>query len=112
MEGKKPVIRQILASNLKKHRKSLGLSQEKLAEIAGLSWQTINSIECCRTWVSDLTLNSLADALKIETFQLLIPVENNEQKSISPDEALKKLLKLKRAYDDSFNELINMTRKG
>jgi len=111
MEGKKPVLRQILATNLKEHRKTLGLSQEKLAEMAGLSWQTINSIECHRTWVSDKTLENLADALRIETFQLLLPVKTAISKPISPNEAVKKLVKIKRAYDDSFNEIVNMTKK-
>lgn len=111
MEGKKPNLRHILSKNLKEHRKTLGLSQEKLAEMAGLSWQTINSIECHRTWVSDMSLESLADALKIEAFQLLLPMENSTQKPISTDDALKKLVKIKRAYDDSFNEIVNLSKK-
>ena len=63
MKGKKPDLRMILAANLKKQRKTLGLSQEKLAEMAGLSWQTVNSIEYHRTWVSDKAHETLADAL-------------------------------------------------
>jgi len=108
MKGKKPLLRRILAENLKEHRKTLGLSQEKLAEMAGLSWQTVNSIECHRTWVSDKTLENLADALKIESFQLLLPMEDANNKAISPDEAVKRLEKIKRAYDDSFNGIINL----
>jgi transcriptional regulator with XRE-family HTH domain len=99
-----------LAFNLKEQRKMLGLSQEKLAEIANLSWQTVNSIECHRTWVSDKTLENLADALKIESFQLLLPSENTQPKSISPDEAVKKLVKIKRSFDDSFNEIVNLIK--
>jgi transcriptional regulator with XRE-family HTH domain len=111
MEEKKTGLRRILAENLKEHRKALGLSQEKLAEIAGLSWQTVNSIECHRTWVSDKTLENLADALKIDTFQLLLPVEDIDNKIISSEEAVKKLVKLKRAFDDSFNQIVTLTRK-
>jgi transcriptional regulator with XRE-family HTH domain len=107
MEAKKPDLRRILAANLKEHRKILGLSQEKLAEMADLSWQTVNSIECQRTWVSDKTLENLAEALKIETFQLLLPMENAQPPVISPAEALRKLNKVKRAFDDSFNEILN-----
>ena len=99
-----------MAVNLKKQRKMLGLSQEKLAEIANLSWQTVNSIECHRTWVSDLTLENLADALKIESFQLLLPSENTLLKSINSDEAVKKLVKIKRSFDDSFNEIVNLIK--
>jgi transcriptional regulator with XRE-family HTH domain len=110
MEAKKPDLRRILAANLKEHRKILGLSQEKLAEMADLSWQTVNSIECQRTWVSDKTLENLAEALKIETFQLLLPMENAQSPVISPAEALRKLNKVKRAFDDSFNEILNSVK--
>jgi transcriptional regulator with XRE-family HTH domain len=111
MKGKKPLLRRILAENLKEHRKVLGLSQEKLAEMAGLSWQTVNSIECHRTWVSDKTLENLADALKIESFQLLLPMEDTNKKAISSDEAVKRLEKIKRAFDDSFNEIVKLIEK-
>jgi transcriptional regulator with XRE-family HTH domain len=88
----------------------LGLSQEKLAEMAGISWQTVNSIECHRAWVSDRTLENLADALKINSFQLLLPVENITPKVINAGEAVKRLVKMKRAFDDSFNEVVNSIR--
>jgi len=110
MKGKKTDLREILALNLKEQRKTLGLSQEKLAEIANISWQTVNSIECHRTWVSDKTLESLADALKIESFQLLLPSENTLLKSINSDDAIKKLVKIKRSFDDSFNKIVNLIK--
>jgi len=72
-------LREILSNNIKKERKKLGLTQEKLAEIAGLSSQTINDIEGCRMWVSDKTMSKLANVLHIEAYQLLI--------SENPDEA-------------------------
>jgi len=56
------------------------LSQEKLAELTGLSTQTISDIEGCRTWVSDKTLYKLSKALNIEIFQLLVP-KNEEKKT-------------------------------
>ena len=80
--------------------------------MAGLSWQTVNSIECQRTWVSETTLENLADALKIETFQLLLPIKGTTQSAISSDEAIKKLVKIKRAYDETFNEIVNLIQKG
>jgi len=113
MKGKDLVLRRVLATNLREHRKTLHLSQEKLAEITGLSWQTINSIECHRTWVSDKTLESLAGALKIEAFQLLIPaspVTDTGTKPMSADEAVRELLRIKRTYDESFNEIVNLTK--
>jgi transcriptional regulator with XRE-family HTH domain len=110
MKVKKSNLRQILAINLKTQRNILGLSQEKLAEMANLSWQTVNSIECQRTWVSDKTLENLAEALKIETFQLLLPLETAQSPAISSSEALRKLNKIKRAFDDSFNEILNSVK--
>ena len=66
-------LREILSLNIKKERKKLGLTQEKLAEIADLSSQTINDIEGCRMWVSDKTMSKLARVLHVEAYQLLIP---------------------------------------
>ena len=66
-------LREILSFNIKKERKKLGLTQEKLAEIAELSAQTINDIEGCRMWVSDKTITKLAKVLHVEVYQLLIP---------------------------------------
>jgi len=40
-------IRLVLSANLKKYRKNFAYSQEKLAEKAGLSAQTLNDIEGC-----------------------------------------------------------------
>jgi transcriptional regulator with XRE-family HTH domain len=100
-------LRGILAANLKEQRKILGVSQEKLAEITGLSWQTVNSIECQRTWVSDHTLETLAAAFNIESFQLLIPVEIRAALSSDVVESLQKLVTAKKTYDEMFNKAIH-----
>ena len=110
MQGNKSALRAILAANLKKHRKTLGLSQEKLAEMTNLSWQTINSIECHRTWVSDKTLESLADALRIDAYHLLLPIADTAPAAMSPNDAVKRLVKIKRSFDDSFSEIVNLIR--
>jgi transcriptional regulator with XRE-family HTH domain len=73
--------------------------------MANLSWQTVNSIECQRTWVSDNTLKALADAFKIETFQLLMPLETRAAISLNSADALRKLADAKKAYDKAFNEI-------
>jgi transcriptional regulator with XRE-family HTH domain len=73
MKERPEKIRQILAQNIKKRRESLGLTQERLAEISNLSVQTINTIEGCRMWVSDKSITRLAKALNIEIFQLFMP---------------------------------------
>jgi transcriptional regulator with XRE-family HTH domain len=73
MKKKLTNARKILSSNLKKHRKKLGFSQEKLAESAEISTMMVKDIEACRTWVSDKTLESIATALKTDIYCLLMP---------------------------------------
>jgi len=75
-------IRKLLSQNLKKHREKLGISQEKLAEIAGISTMMIKDIEGCRSWVSDKTLFRLGNALKTDIFRLFMP-ENIFNKEIN-----------------------------
>ena len=48
------------------------MTQEKLAEETGLSAQTINDIEGCRTWVSDKSLVKLAEVLRTTPAELLL----------------------------------------
>lgn len=105
MKKKRQDLRQILSANVKEQRQILEISQEKLAEMAGLSWQTVNSIECRRTWVSDNTLEALANVFKIETFQLLMPPETRAAISLNSTEALRRLAVAKKDYDDIVSEI-------
>ena len=73
MKAKPTRIRKTLSSNLKRYREKLGLSQEKLAENAEISTMMVKDIEGCRTWISEKTLESLSNALKIDIYQLLMP---------------------------------------
>ena len=98
-------LRQILAANIREQRKILGVSQEKLAEMSGLSWQTINSLECRRAWASDSTLEAIAKVFNIETFQLLMPPETRAAISVNSTAALRKLAQAKKAYDETFNNI-------
>jgi len=66
-------LRQILAQNIKTIRRSLHISQAKLAEHADISLSYLNNIERCETWVSDKTLKSLARTLNREAWELLSP---------------------------------------
>jgi DNA-binding XRE family transcriptional regulator len=72
-------LRKIMSANIKYYRGKMGLTQEKLAESIGVSDQTINDIEGCRTWVSDKTIVKLARSLKVEAFQLLFPQTEAEK---------------------------------
>lgn len=74
-------VRALLAANIKAGRNNLKYTQEKLAELAGLTTQTISDIEGCRTWVSDKTLLKLSQALNVAIFQLLIPEGDDDKKA-------------------------------
>ena len=65
-------LRENLSRNIKEKRKLHLFTQEKLAEETGLSAQTINDIEGCRTWVSDKSLVKLAEALHTTPAELLL----------------------------------------
>ena len=72
-------LRKVLSANIKHYRGKLGYTQEKLAETIGLSDQTINDIEGCRTWVSDKTVAKVARVLNIEVYQLFLPQTEAEK---------------------------------
>lgn len=85
-------LREYLSSNIKRYRKRLFLTQEKLAERTGLSAQTINDIEGCRTWVSDKSLIKIADSLRTTPAELLLPNQiENERETIAGDMEILKI---------------------
>ena len=86
-------VRKRLSANIKSGRERLGYTQEKFAEIADLSTQTISDIEGCRTWVSDKTLFKLAETLKVDISQLLALPVDKEKKSDLFNKQQVKLLK-------------------
>ena len=69
----KPHIRNIIAKNVRKYRKLNLLTQEELAEAAEVSNTYIANIECGQTWISDKTLEKIANALHLEEYLLFIP---------------------------------------
>ena len=66
-------LRKILSGNIRNARNLLHISQAKLAEAAGLSVSHIVDIEHCKTWVSEKTLSSIAKALNLNAYELLMP---------------------------------------
>jgi transcriptional regulator with XRE-family HTH domain len=70
MTRKKLGIREILAQNLKENRQKCGFTQEKLAEKAGISANYLSMVEVSKKFPTPEVLDRLANALKIETFQL------------------------------------------
>jgi transcriptional regulator with XRE-family HTH domain len=63
-------IKEILAQNLKKNRRRLGITQPELAEKAGLSTHYLGMIEVARNFPTADVLDRLAAALGIKSNEL------------------------------------------
>jgi len=62
----------VIAANLKKYRKELGLSQEAFSEKVGLHRTYISALEREKRNISIDNIQKIADALEIETYKLFI----------------------------------------
>jgi transcriptional regulator with XRE-family HTH domain len=100
----------LLSTNIKNKRETLGISQEKLAELADISVQTVKGIEGRRTWVSDSMLEKLATALGVSAFQLLVPAD---EVALRDESALISALlsNLQQNIQDDINARFNRLRK-
>ena len=80
-------IREVLANNLKNHRRKYGFSQDKLAELAGISSQYLATVETRRKFPTPEVLDRLAEALGIETHELFAfdPTPQNELEKLRKD---------------------------
>ena len=66
-------MKQIIADNLIRYRKGLRLSQERLADLVGVTRATINNYEKAKTLPDSKTLSALAHALEVTLYDLLRP---------------------------------------
>ncbi|MDR1837705.1 MAG: helix-turn-helix domain-containing protein [Treponema sp.] len=101
MSEKKLGIRDILALNLKENRRKLGLTQEKLSEKAGISAHYLAMIEVSRKFPTPEMLDTLAEALEIETYQLF-------DVSATPEGAL---LHLEKSIMSNIEQVVAVTIK-
>jgi transcriptional regulator with XRE-family HTH domain len=62
--------RQILASNMRRRRAELEMSQEKLAEVANLHRTYISSVERCQRNIGVDGVERIAKALKLKISEL------------------------------------------
>lgn len=62
------------AANLRARRKALGISQEELADLAGLHRTYVGSIERGERNVSIDNIERLADALDLDVVDLFAPI--------------------------------------
>lgn len=65
----------IFATNVKRYRLAANLSQEKLAELAGLHRTYISSIEREKRNISIENIEQIAHALDVDAYKLLIPID-------------------------------------
>jgi transcriptional regulator with XRE-family HTH domain len=66
-------LRRVAAANIRRTRRTLGWSQEALANEAGLHRTFIGHVERAETNLSIDNLERLADALRTPAYKLLIP---------------------------------------
>jgi transcriptional regulator with XRE-family HTH domain len=85
-------INKRFGQSLARWRKRAGISQEKLAEVLGLTRTSVTNIECGRQPIQLHTLYAIADALGIEPTDLMpavskltpqTPIEHAHFKSLS-----------------------------
>ncbi|MBP3924647.1 helix-turn-helix transcriptional regulator [bacterium] len=65
----------IFRNNLKYYRKKVGLSQEELSEISGISSDYLSEIERGKKTPSFKRMDLIAEALNIEVYKLFKPQE-------------------------------------
>ncbi|MDR0455932.1 MAG: helix-turn-helix domain-containing protein [Treponema sp.] len=81
--------RQLLARNMKKYRKILGLSQMALAGKVGCSTTLIGNIEINRRFPSADNINRIAKALGVKVSDLFSEVEPESMKLMASKKELK-----------------------
>ena len=62
----------VFASNVRNYRLVKGISQEKLAELAGLHRTYISALECERRNISINNVQQIADALGVDAYKLFM----------------------------------------
>jgi len=98
-------IGEILAKNLRENRRKCGFSQEKLAEMAGISTQYLAMMEIARRFPSSEVLERLAKTMNIEVYELFLT-------NFSPRSELELLRKdIIREMRQTFGEIVETAVK-
>jgi len=103
-------LKSLLSRNIKLFREYSRLSQEELAEKAGISVPYLGVIERGGKWPSPATLSKIAHSLNLEPYDLLKP-EN--ESSIEVRKIVSKLAKdISVLVNESVKMLNNVSREG
>jgi len=96
-------LRAVLSQNIRRFRSYRKLSQADFAEKIDISIPFLSDIENGKKWVSPTTLVKMAEALNIETYELLKP------ESVIPDNAVNILEKytadIYQVFGDALNDI-------
>lgn len=71
-------LKKAMATNLRRERHARRLSQEELADRAGLSARYLGSIERAAVSASVTVLGRLAQALRVDACELIRPVQRRQ----------------------------------
>jgi transcriptional regulator with XRE-family HTH domain len=74
-EARIKAVQRSTGANVRRLRTRLGLTQEQLAERAGIDWRSVQDVERARTNFTITVLVSLAVALDVDPRALLRPAE-------------------------------------
>jgi len=111
---KEPKLKEILARNLRENRRKCGYTQEKLAELAGVSTHYLAMMEVGRHFATSDTLEKIAKALEIPVFELFL-TEQSPRKEL---EQLRKDIKkdimndINKAISKAVKQSIEEMKKG
>jgi len=103
-------LKEILAQNLKKNRRRLGITQPELAERAGLSTHYLGMIEVARNFPTADVLDRLAVALGIKSNELFSVSDSPEMAMEQLQMAI--LIKLDQKLVDFDQVVANAVKKA
>ena len=100
-------LQQIFMANLKKYRKQLGFTQEKLAELCNTDPGYIRQIELGRRFPSLTYIERIAEALNIAPYRLFYD-ETNQENDRFLSLYTEKKQKIKTMLIDNANQICSM----
>ena len=79
-------LKEVMAVNLRRLRHAKGMTQEELAESAGLSARYVGGIERADVSASVTVLGRIAEALELEATELVraVPVKARKKAAVEP----------------------------
>ena len=105
MEMSPESLQNRLSFNIKMNRKRVSLSQERLAEEAGISVQMMSDIEGCRRWPSEKTLAKISTALGVDAHALFLPEDYKPEASAQVRASI--AIDLQKIFSESVEKYLN-----